>query len=416
LLDLNSDILIQIFEESRPNQQLRALSQSCRYVRTLSLPVLFRKCRTITWKPMKSVFLPTSLWPYVQSLQLVDGCPSKSREEHRSRTDPYVYSLRYSNDPLLCGLLDAEVLRRSLPAMPRLKSISVRLECREVHGIRDDVAAALLSVPQVCDVHIYLYLFCPRQPFPRDALQDMPPLTSFRYEKNPFHYPPRVHPSEAETIGLIVSQLHATLEVLNLPIEATPLDVMSRLDWPHLRHLTLYGDRPTRTSVPIIAVLSRMPMLRILILQLTILPNMDRQCVWPPTWHMADPLPELEELTVTHPHPEDLLFSNLPRTIRRLSLSCAPRYSLQTWHPDDYSRWMSPLPSASELLGIMSKSSLPHLAFLDIEYGPDTNEARLLEYISDAYPHLRSIELHRIEVPLIGPQDTAMVSANFIHL
>ncbi|RPD54782.1 hypothetical protein L226DRAFT_471045, partial [Lentinus tigrinus ALCF2SS1-7] len=413
---LDSDILIQIFEELRPHQQLRALSQSCQYVRALSLPVLFRKCRVRTRNPMNSVFLPTSLWPYVQSLQLVDACPRKTLEERRSRTDPYMYSLRYSDDPLLCGLLDPEVLRRSLPAMPRLNSISVRLECREVHGIRHDVAAVLLSVPQVRDVHIYLYLFCPRQPFPRDALQDMSPLTSFRYEKNPFHYPPRYHPSEVETIGLVVSQLHATLEVLNLPIEATPLDVMSRLDWPHLRHLTLYGDCPTRPSVPIIAVLSRMPMLRILILQLTILPNMDRQCVWPPTWHMADPLPELEELTVTHPHPEDLLFSNLPRTIRRLSLSCAPRYSLQTWHPDDYSRWMSPLPSASELLGIMSKSSLPHLASLDIEYGPDTNEARLLEYISDAYPYLRSIELHRIEAPLIGSGDTAMVSAYFHHL
>ncbi|RPD54788.1 hypothetical protein L227DRAFT_511097, partial [Lentinus tigrinus ALCF2SS1-6] len=414
---LDSDILLQIFEELRPRQQLRALSQTCRYVRTLCLPVLFRECRIRMREPMKSLFLPASLWPYVGSLQLVDACPRKTREEYRSRTDPYVYSLRYSDDPLLCGLLDAEVLRRSLPAMPRLKSISVRLECREVHGIRDDVAAALLSAPQVRDVHIYLYLFCPRQSFPRDALQDMSPLTSFRYDKNPFHNRPRSHPSEVEALGLMVSQLHATLEVLNFPIEATPLDVMSRLDWPRLRHLTLHGDCPTKLSVPIVAVLSRMAMLRILTLKLTILPNMDRQCVWPPTWHMADPLPELEELTVTHPHPEDLLFNNLSRSIRRLSLNCAPRYSLQAWNPHHYDRWMSPLPAASELLSILSKLSLPHLAFLDIEYGPDTKEGQLLEYISNAYPHLRSIELHRIEVPsIVGSQDTAMVSAYCIRL
>ncbi|KAI0711825.1 hypothetical protein C8T65DRAFT_807425 [Cerioporus squamosus] len=406
LLRLNSDVLFQILQELRPRRQLRALSESCQYVRLLTMPVLFRKCRVRRGMPITSRFLPTSLWPHVQSLLLVDACPSRHPKESKYRTDNYVYSLRYSDDPLLCGALDAEVLKRSLPAMPRLNSISVSLPCREVHGIRGDVAAALLSAPQVRDVYISLFLFCPRQSI------------FFKYRKNPFHVPPRAHPSEVEAVRMVVSKVHASLEVLKLPMETMPLDVMFGLCWPQLHHLNLHGDSPPQYPIPLIAVICRMPQSRILTLELTILPNMSRQCIWPPNWTVDDALPQIDELTVAHPHPEDLLYTHLPSSIRRLSLCCAPCCALQLWFPDDYRRWKSPLPSASELLRILSGSTLPHLTHLGVDFNPDGREEELMQHLSDAHPHLSSIELHRVgETPLAWPEGMpTVVSVRSLHL
>ncbi|RDX41968.1 hypothetical protein OH76DRAFT_1489082 [Lentinus brumalis] len=196
--------------------------------------------------------------------------------------------------------------------MPRLNSINVSLGCAEIHGIRSDVAEALFSAPQVRDVHISLYLFCPRQSFSPDSLHDIPPLRSFQYTKNPRHLPPRAYPSELEAITIVVNKLPASLEVLKLPSETTPLHDMSRLDWPRLHHLTLHGDTPTQSPIPIIAIICRMPRLCILTLELVILPGMSRQCIWPPDWTVGDPLPQIEDLRVTHPHPNDLLYTRLP--------------------------------------------------------------------------------------------------------
>ncbi|TFK93823.1 hypothetical protein K466DRAFT_59914 [Polyporus arcularius HHB13444] len=83
---------------------------------------------------------------------------------------------------------------------------------------------------------------------------------------------------------------------------------------------------------------------------------MSRQCIWPPNWTIGGPLPQIEELRVTHPHPDDLLYAHLPTTVRRMSLCCLPCYALQLWHPRKYRRWRSPISSASELLRILSGS------------------------------------------------------------
>ncbi|RDX41965.1 hypothetical protein OH76DRAFT_154099 [Lentinus brumalis] len=342
------------------------------------MPILFRECTVDMEEPITLQFLPTALWP-------------------QSKPD----------DPLLCGVLDAGVLRRSFREMPRLNSITVSMSCGELHELRGDVAAALLSAPQVRDVDIGWFLFCPRQSFPHNSLHDISPLTSLQYTKNPYHLPPRAHPSELEAIAIAVCKLNASLEVLKLPSETTPLQDMSRLDWPRLGHLILHGDTPTQSPIPIIAVLCRMPRLRILTLELTILPGMNRQCIWPPHWTIGDPLPQIEELTVTHPHPQDLLYTHLPPSVRRMSLCCSPCYALQLWRPYDYSRWKSPLPSASELLRILSGSSLPHLTHLGIDYSPDNQEDQLLQHLVDSYPHLTSLELHRMgDTPLAWPEDT----------
>ncbi len=327
-----------------------------------------------------------------------------------------MYSLRYSDDPLLCGALDAGVLRRSLPEMPRLYSIS--LHCWAVHGIRDDVAASLLSVPQIRDVHISSFLLCPRKAMSHDSTLDIPPLTSFRYTRNPFHIGPGTQSSELEAIVMVVSKLHGSLEVLKLPAETSPLDDMSQLDWPRLHQLILHGNTPNQLPIPIIAVICQMPRLRILTLEFTILPDMCRQCLWPPYWTVNNPLPQIEELTVTHPHSEDLLYTHLPTSIRRMSLCCRPCYALQLWHPDDYGRWKSPLSSASELLRILSGSSLPCLTHLGLDYSQDREEEQLLQHLSDSYPHLNSVELHRMgDTPLAWPEDTpTMVCACFSQL
>ncbi|KAI0703694.1 hypothetical protein C8T65DRAFT_709229 [Cerioporus squamosus] len=395
LLDLNSDVLVHIFEELRPGRHLRPLSECSKSLRSLALPVLFRDCLVKMKKPITTGFLPRSLWPYVCCLLLVDACPV--------RTDPYSYSLRYTDDPMLCGTLDATVLRRSLPAMPRLKRVALLLHSREVHGIRADVAAAIFAAPQVRIIRISSFLFSPKQSLLPDSSQDLPPLTSFRYTKDAFREPPRAYPFEVDAIRLMLSKLHRSLEVLELPAEAAPLDVMSRLDWSRLQHLTLMGEFPSDSPTPLIDVIARMPCLRVLILRLAILRNMDRQCIWPPGWSVVNPLPEIEELVVTHPSPEDLLYTHLPQSIRRLSLCCSPCYALQVWTPDRYDRWISPLPAASELFRLLSASPLPRLEHLAIEYNPDDQEDDLWRFFSCAYPQLTSIEFHRMKLPPQSP-------------
>ncbi len=167
------------------------------------MPILFRECTVDMEEPITLQFLPTALWPYVwyacsyiavtrvptslrhlpSSLLLLDRC--FLRKASQSKPD----------DPLRCGALDAGVLRRSFREMPRLNSITVSMSCGELHDLPGDVAAALLSAPQVRDVHIGWFLFCPRQSFPHNSLHDISPLTSFQYTKNPYHLPPRAHPS-----------------------------------------------------------------------------------------------------------------------------------------------------------------------------------------------------------------------------
>ncbi|KAI0692470.1 hypothetical protein C8T65DRAFT_816557 [Cerioporus squamosus] len=416
LLDLNSDVLIHIFEALRPSRRLRPLSETCRYVRSLAMPVLFRECRVFMRKPITTAFLPETMWPYVFSLLLVDACPGRSPKESAYRTDNYAYSLRYTDDPMLCGILDASVLRRSLPAMPRLRRISLVLRLREVHGVHGDVAAAILSTPQIRDVTVSLFVFCPRrQSFPRDVVGQIPPLTSFQYIQSSFREPPMAYPAEVEAIGLVLGELHMSLEVLELPAETAPLEQMSRLDWPRLQRLTLRGEFPNMSPIPLIGVIIRMPCLRVLILSFTYVPSVDRQCLWPPGWGVVvDSLPDIEELTVTHPSPEDLLYTRLPTSIRRLSLCCSPRYALQVWVPDRYSRWSSPLPAASELLRILSSTPLLRLEHLNIEYKPDDQEEDLWRFFSSSCPQLTSMELHRMDSSSVTwPAVDIIVSVTF---
>ena len=208
-----------------------------------------------------------------------------------------------------------------------------------------------------------------------------------------------------------MNNLHTSLETLELPSEVTSLDAMAQLDWPRLECLTLVGDSLTQIHTPIIAVISQMPHLRSLSLQLTILPNMSKQCVWPRGWTTGNVLPPIEELTVAHPHPNDLLYTHLPHSVRRLSLCCSPCYALQLWLPYEYRRWQSPLPTAAELLRILSGSQLSHLTHLSMEYGPDDREEQFLQHLYVAFPQLSSIELHRMIVPkLRWPQDVLAVS------
>ncbi|RDX46218.1 hypothetical protein OH76DRAFT_889821 [Lentinus brumalis] len=62
--------------------------------------------------------------------------------------------------------------------------------------------------------------------------------------------------------------------------------------------------------------------------------------------------------------------------------------------------------------------ALGDLTHLGIDYSPDSQEDQLLQHFVDSYPHLTSLELHRIgDTPLAWPEDTpTMVNACYCHL
>ena len=337
--------------------------------------------------------------------------------------------LEYAQNPFTCGVVGGSSLEQALRCMPSLRSISVLTRQRVIHGLPWATVKMILSLPQVQEVSITGLLLCPfKLPHDDYHLDSVTSVTSFHYEvfSNRFKgmdtrqdYP---FPSEEEVLLLVLSRVHPTLEKLTLSAEPAPLLAMSQWSWPRLRELHLSGERRSLPPVSYMTLLSAMPNLRTLALELTLV---SEECthtdpLWPPGSRMPFPWPDLAHLTVAHPDPADELYSHLPPSLRTLSLCCRPHKSEQAWiarrliytaHAYEY-----PVLTAAEMLGILGNCHLPRLTRLEVEYEAgegEGGELDLLRALGSMFPQLAWLQIHRYRTASATPSggDVAAVTS-----
>ena len=279
-------------------------------------------------------------------------------------------------------------------AMPRLRSVLVCFSCNAVHGLSWETLLSILSVPHLENFNIQLFNFSPRQrPTTDNGPLSLAPLKSFRYVQPAYRWWPHYFPPERDALADVLGQLHDSLEVLHLPSMSAPINALGVEPWPRLRELVLQGQLPEGIYSPFITLLSDMPHLRVLRLMFALPPDVDRLPVWPQGVVASFPWPELEELVLSFPTPDDQIYAFLPQSLRRLSLRCCPHHCMR--EQVDRPVWHSPILSASEMLQVLSRSPLPHLNHLQLEYLADDVDASLLRYLTAAFPGLLTLEVHR---------------------
>ncbi|PIL28333.1 hypothetical protein GSI_09484 [Ganoderma sinense ZZ0214-1] len=65
--ELNTDVLLQVFDYLQPKGGLIPLSMTCWGVRNATIPIIFSRCRIKIKKPLnEDCFIPRSLWSYVR--------------------------------------------------------------------------------------------------------------------------------------------------------------------------------------------------------------------------------------------------------------------------------------------------------------------------------------------------------------
>ena len=327
------------------------------------------------------------------------------------------WSTRFTNDRLLCGVMDATFLKNALRAMPRLRSVCLSLSGRELHGIDWDLLEAILSTPHLRKFTLMQYLLSPRGAPTGSDVGSIAPITSFRYDQSGSRWKLFDYPSQEQTLALVIQNLRAALEDLALPMELASSGLFSYSRWPRLRTLHLKGAFQACRSahVPFVSLFSGMPELRVLNLELGLPPGTDSQLLhlWP-QGYTASRLPweNLEDLTVPFAHQDDQVYTHPPRSLRHLSLRWLPRYSMQPWHGEHVSSHQYPMRRASELLEILGRVKAPRLDRILLEYCADAAEDELLQYVVEKFPDLTSLEIHRYpqpndeDLPVVSPRST----------
>ncbi|KAH9903490.1 hypothetical protein C8Q73DRAFT_635279 [Cubamyces lactineus] len=192
--------------------------------------------------------------------------------------------------------------------------------------------------------------------------------------------------------------MHTRAQSLLLPMESAPLDEMSRLSWPNIRHLSIRGRYPASSSGRLLPELL-----------IRILPQLQSLCVCaaprntlprppilgPPMTSEPITLPDLQSLMVAYPDPADAIFTVQAPRLTHLSLCDQPRYYYTRRAPKYIPDWFAaPVLSASECLGILQRMDTPLLESIQLVYQADSAEDVLLRHLA-TYPRLEIVELHR---------------------
>ncbi|KAI1792107.1 hypothetical protein LXA43DRAFT_1134782 [Ganoderma leucocontextum] len=401
---LNDDVLVYLLglilqaDESSSRVALVPLSSTCRWLRDLSKPFIFRKIhRTIgIAPPTPQFFLPPSLWSYV----------------HPPSHIPHLY---------VCGVFIGPVIKHILQQMPSLTKISLRTNIGVVHGPYWTFLQFALSLPRLREFEMTGLTFCPVV-LPTETLEfddgACAPLTAFRYEAVLSRGRKYALSVEKDALALVLEKIHHTLVTLTLPSEPAPISLLSLCEWPNLRELKLRGMRWAEPRTPLILLFANMPKLRSLALELVVPDDAAPEAIWPPGLppDTAFPWPELEELTIANPDPDDELFAHLPPCIRALALPSRPRRCVKEWLWKYERRYhLFPhtfhLMTASNLLGVLERCSASGLKRLEIEYGADERERDLLRYLATAFQDLSSLTLYRYR----GSEETVVRVEDIVH-
>ncbi|KAI8983359.1 hypothetical protein BD414DRAFT_490681 [Trametes punicea] len=387
---VDDDVLIHIIQTLHATGTgLKSFSMTCRRLRRLAMPVLFRSCHGISSNLPRydtaTAFIPAPLWSYIRELNLRHSFGDGLFHQGPYSTVPTEYRLKFSLEDMLREMpnLHTIVTAGDFPWMVLRQVLSVsRLRTFRVHG-------PLLSR--------------------REAAQDYRELPScsleawehIRHDRYRLH--PRMLPAEIRFCEILVSRIHSTAKTFTMPTEIAPLMVMSTLHWPELQELQLVGapdvEAGVDSNLPLIDVLAHMPRLRRLVLKQAHYDGTAHRPIWPGTSTRSASWPELETLILAHPHPDDIFFEHLPGGLKHLSLECWPRHYL-FFHTPDTSRmdqlgWTSPILASSEILRVLSRSALPEITRLELELIEDDKDEDLFHFIPRAFPQLEYLKVHR---------------------
>lgn len=329
-----------------------------------------------------------------RTLQLSCFCPAYSQK------NPSIV------DPLVCDAF--QTIDTALPALPRLTTLRLRVQYIDVHGLSWNTVRTILSLPHLRHVHIDGLYICPEllDGDNLDPTTATTPLSTFHYVM-PHYRQPWSFPSESIVLDFLIRKLHTSLESLVLPVESAPLQTISSLHWPRLREFTLRGERWSDHSTPVVTLLSSMPSLHSLALELSEPKNAVPGVVWPKGLTAALPWPNLDTLRLSHPDPADEIYNNLPPSLRALSLRSWPHKCIEiydenraylppSWYRGHKRRWWNcPLLTPRALAQVLQKCNFSLLLTLELEYRVDAREPELLRAIAARLPHLTTLEVHR---------------------
>ncbi|TBU54761.1 hypothetical protein BD310DRAFT_827387 [Dichomitus squalens] len=413
---LNDDVLLQILQELQSARGLVPVSMTCRLLREACKPFIFAKVIRKVPRPYETYerFIPSTIWPYIRDLTIIDECLDKTvgyQEFLGRRRNGLIFKLLYAEDPYLCGVLCGPWFEHVLQHMPALRTLSLHMRRKLIHGVSWSTLKTILSLPHIDGLVLSGPIFCPAQlPSDNFHLESCSSLTSFRYEvwESRNVYP--LGSAEGQALSTVLSWLHNSLETLVLPSEPAPLLAMSAWEWPNLRELRLRGAQWTYPTSPCTILFSNMPRLRILVLELT-LPHSDQlwrnkepiaggasaQMLSPPelTASSSFPWPELQHMALSHPRVGDGLYDCLPLSVHTLTLSCCPRQFQRHWLEHSFRQYDYATLTSSEMFSVLRRSRLPNLTELELEYDADAGERDMLRYLAVAFPRLRRLTLIR---------------------
>ncbi|RPD61415.1 hypothetical protein L227DRAFT_652677 [Lentinus tigrinus ALCF2SS1-6] len=397
--DLICDVLIRIIASIESVKDLVSLSATCRYLRTLCVPLMFSHATRYIDRPMKSkrVILQKFRWPYVRHFKVVDVCPDRMYTVSKGYN-----GLMFARDPYLCGVLESPKLFSLLRHMPRLTKISLIIGQGTfyIHGISLPALMSILTLPQLRELSVIHLLLSQTESASFEDHTIIAPLTLFHHERSVSRrYPPT--DAEKANIILFLTKLCSSLKVLTLPAELVPTEAVSQLDWPRLCELRLRGAQWKTPSVPYATLFSRMRDLRVLVLELTLSADAEPRPILDHDDADDYPWPHLEELSVSHPVVDDPVYARLPQCLRVLSLSCYPHVAERPFLDgnDPFRPYGFPLQTSSEMLDILQRCRARDLSELHLEYRADESESTLLGFVSSALPKIQILQIYRYRAP-----------------
>ncbi|KAI0768235.1 hypothetical protein BD413DRAFT_614568 [Trametes elegans] len=289
--------------------------------------------------------------------------------------------------------------------MPSLRSVSLEAFSDVEHGIPWPVLEAILTVPHLeafsCRYHNLSPAAFHRPGAAFAGISQA--LTRFEFTLTDYRRPPRMYQPERSTLDFVLQECHERLEVLTIPAECAPFHTMCDLDWPALRELRLRGviEPGNEPADPFVVAFACMPRLRVLELRLALPPTATPKPLWPAGVEVTYPWPELQELVVSFPEPDDLLWHRLPSGLRSLTLTYFPHLSTHLWAMENHRvDWHWPPTKPADLLRILQACSIPALDRLGLEYHADDDEDALLSYVGTAYSQLTALKVFRYQIPL----------------
>ncbi|KAI1792099.1 hypothetical protein LXA43DRAFT_360583 [Ganoderma leucocontextum] len=392
---LDDDSLLDLLEHVIACGSLRPLSTTCKWIREACKPILFRRCRLrMPYTFSARYFIPEMMWPYVRSLFLHCNFPYLEYETDTYFDPPDGYDDVYA--PLTAKLC----------CMPKLQTITLSHTTGE--GVPWEAINAIVQIPQLRSLRI-LGLLDDRHILPPETEQSLRlsinSLAAIDYTSSGYR---RASATEIKLFSVLLRQVttQRSLEALSIPSECAPLDCLSTTEFPRLRELSFIGRRQVIMShadgqqhIPYISILTNMPRLRKLSLTLAQPIDLPRQEIWPTGVRAEFPCPDLQDLSVSYPHPDDEFYAHLPSTLQRLALRCWPRHYLHLLDHDiaDMTKlgWYSPILSSSETLRILRRCPSHSVRRLEVEFEEDDSGSDLFRCVPNVFPQLQYLIVHR---------------------